>query len=362
MLTVWGPSVWGKRFTRSGDWQLSLDDNGLAVSVAESVLNVRIDALGPPTVRSGPLWSVVDLELGGRLVTLQGIPNRSARALAAAVESRLAQHAETVRVAQARASFDQLAAAVKAWAALLFDAGQAQLATRGWITKEFVLQWEAKKPRGRFGALLNDAGIAEHVAEQDGAVRDSIDLWKADLGARLAVWNEEHIQEELRVCADFFNRVERAPLTAEQARAVICFDNRVQVVASAGSGKTSTMVAKAAYALHRDLIPAEKILLLAFNTDAARELQQRIHDRLLPLGLDGGSVAAQTFHAFGLAVIGKATGRKPALAPWLDSGRDSEQLLHIVDELKDSTLVPHTVGTVPDRSGPNFPFGQEEAD
>ena len=40
----------------------------------------------------------------------------------------------------------------------------------------------------------------------------------------------------------------------EQARAVVCFDNRVQVVASAGSGKTSTMVAKAAYALHRGLV------------------------------------------------------------------------------------------------------------
>lgn len=364
MPTVWGPSVWGKRLTRSGDWQLRLDDNGLAVSMIESVLQCRIDAVGPPRVRSGPFWSVVDLELGGRRLMLQGIPNKSARGLAAAIEARLAQHAETVRVARARAAFDQLAAEVEGWAALLFAAGRAQLMTRGWLTREFVLQWEATKPAGGLDALLNDAGIADHVAVQNSAVRDSIDLWKADLGAHLADWNERHLQEELRVCQDFFNRVERSPLTAEQARAVICFDNRVQVIASAGSGKTSTMVAKAAYALHRNLVPAEKILLLAFNTDAARELQQRIHDRLMPLGLDGGNVAAQTFHAFGLAVIGKATGRKPALAPWLDSGRDSEQLLRIVDELKDADPLFRTrwelFRIVLGRDLPSF--GQEEAD
>jgi DNA helicase-4 len=80
---------------------------------------------------------------------------------------------------------------------------------------------------------------------------------------------------------------------------VACFDNRVLVIASAGSGKTSTMVAKAGYALHRGLVDADRILLLAFNADAAKELQGRILERLAPMGFPAERIVARTFHAFG---------------------------------------------------------------
>lgn len=52
------------------------------------------------------------------------------------------------------------------------------------------------------------------------------------------------------------------PSAAEQVRAVVCFDNRVQVIAAAGSGKTSTMVARAAYAVQHGLGDPERILML----------------------------------------------------------------------------------------------------
>jgi DNA helicase-4 len=156
------------------------------------------------------------------------------------------------------------------------------------------------------------------------------------VGSRVDERNENFLRSELRACREFFDRIERSPLTQEQARAVICFDNRVQVIASAGSGKTSTMVAKAGYALSRNLMPAEKILLLAFNKDAADELKQRIRARLKPFGLPAENIAAQTFHSFGLEVIGQATGRKPALAPWLESGRDHDHLMKIVHELRNT--------------------------
>lgn len=41
--------------------------------------------------------------------------------------------------------------------------------------------------------------------------------------------------------------IEKTTLRDEQARAVEWFDNRVQVLAAAGSGKTSVMVARAAF-------------------------------------------------------------------------------------------------------------------
>ena len=147
--------------------------------------------------------------------------------------------------------------------------------------------------------------------------------------------NERHLAKELRESKAFFDKVEKSPLTDEQARAVVCFDNRVLLVASAGSGKTSTMVAKAGYALAKGYFTADRMLLLAFNNDAAAELRERIKERLAPLGLPAEKVVAKTFHAFGLDVIGLATGKRPSLAPWLENGRDLDTLLEMVNELKD---------------------------
>jgi hypothetical protein len=132
-------------------------------------------------------------------------------------------------------------------------------------------------------------------------------------------------------------------LTDEQARAVICFDNRVQVVASAGSGKTSTMVAKAAYAIHRGFVPPERVILLAFNKQAAEELSERAAKSFDRLGMEGVSVEASTFHALGLRIIGKATGEKPDIPDWAtDAVSGFRKLTDIVDQLKDRSLAFRT--------------------
>jgi DNA helicase-4 len=145
-----------------------------------------------------------------------------------------------------------------------------------------------------------------------------------------------HTELELKDCKDLLDRVESKPLTVEQARAVICFDNRVQVVASAGSGKTSTMVAKAAYAIHRGIVAPERIVLLAFNKQAAEELKERAAKSFERLGMSGVTVEASTFHALGLRIIGKATGEKPDIPDWAtDTVGGFRKLTVIIDQLKD---------------------------
>ncbi|MBL8926390.1 MAG: UvrD-helicase domain-containing protein, partial [Pseudonocardia sp.] len=135
----------------------------------------------------------------------------------------------------------------------------------------------------------------------------------------------------------FFDTIEKQPLTGEQAAAVVTFDNRVQVIAAAGSGKTSVMVARAAYSIMRDFVPADRILMLAFNKDAAKELGERVTARLGAAGIDEAGLQAATFHAFGLKVIAKATGRKKRLASWIDGGQDVAMVSRIVDVLRDSS-------------------------
>lgn len=318
MLTTWGPSRFGKLVTGSGSWQLTLGDDGLTVRADGTSFAVGTEALTSPIVLPGMLWSRLVVPCEGRSIVLRGITSRSARELGSAIELLLG------------------VAEVKAWAAGFFDAALPSAAGGRWLSRDFRLRWEETKPGERLGKLLREPLLAGHIAALDNTAQKAIRLWSTDLEQYIAGLNADHMSSELESCADLFDRVERSPLTREQAHAVICFDNRVQVIASAGSGKTSTMVAKTAYALHRNLVPAEKILLLAFNKDAAEELEQRIKDRLHPLDLDGDQVAARTFHAFGLEVIGKATGRKPALAPWLENGQDHDHLMRLVDELRDT--------------------------
>lgn len=60
----------------------------------------------------------------------------------------------------------------------------------------------------------------------------------------LRIRNERFVDQELVRLRDFFASVEARPLTEEQARAAIVGEDRNLVVAAAGSGKTSVVVAK----------------------------------------------------------------------------------------------------------------------
>lgn len=161
------------------------------------------------------------------------------------------------------------------------------------------------------------------------------DRFEQDLLAEFAAHNVAYLMQQKERLKPFFDTVERNPLTDDQMDGCICMDDAVQIVAAAGSGKTSTMVARVGYALHEGLVKPDQILVLAFNRAVAEELQSRINARLA--GLDGvDAVTVKTFNAFGLSVIGKATGRKPSLAEWAEPGRDGTMIVEIIDNLRSS--------------------------
>jgi len=107
-----------------------------------------------------------------------------------------------------------------------------------------------------------------------------------------------HQKRELKQYKSYFDTVESKPLTELQRRAVILDERRNLVVAGAGTGKTSVIVAKAGYLIESGKCRPEDILLLAFNTDAAKELAERCESRL------GVKILASTFHALGNQIVG----------------------------------------------------------
>ena len=77
------------------------------------------------------------------------------------------------------------------------------------------------------------------------------------------------IDAELAEMGEFFDTIESNPLTAEQRLAVVSDEDATLVLAGAGSGKTSVIVAKAAYLIERGIRGPDEILLLAFGKGAA---------------------------------------------------------------------------------------------
>ncbi len=107
-----------------------------------------------------------------------------------------------------------------------------------------------------------------------------------------------------------------ARLAPDQRAAAVAPDGPVLCVAPAGSGKTTTLVARVAWLVDRGDAPAA-ITVVAFNKRAAEELVERLDAALEPLGASAsrdGGVRVRTFHALGREVLAEAGVDVSALA------------------------------------------------
>ena len=124
--------------------------------------------------------------------------------------------------------------------------------------------------------------------------------------------NSAYVEIEMTRSRALFDRIEALPLTDEQRRAVVVDEANNLVVAAAGSGKTSVMVAKAAWLIQRGFRSPSELLLLAFAKDAQEELRERFVARVGRK--DSRDIEIRTFHGLGLSIIGEAEGKLPTLA------------------------------------------------
>jgi DNA helicase-2/ATP-dependent DNA helicase PcrA len=95
-------------------------------------------------------------------------------------------------------------------------------------------------------------------------------------------------------------RLER--LATDQREAATAPPGPVLCVAPAGSGKTTTLVARIAWLVATGAAPAS-ITAVTFNKRAADEMAARVDAALEPLGLAAGAVRVKTFHALGREIL-----------------------------------------------------------
>jgi len=147
--------------------------------------------------------------------------------------------------------------------------------------------------------------------------------WLSDIDKSRLAHNQAWTNAMLSQYADFFSTIESSPLNPAQARAVVNGEQSLLVLAGAGSGKTSVLVARAGWLLTTGEAVADQILLLAFGRKAAQEMDERIQERL-----HTQDITARTFHALALHIIQQGSKKVPSISK-LENDTQARQALFI---------------------------------
>ena len=112
-------------------------------------------------------------------------------------------------------------------------------------------------------------------------------------------------------------------------------DGPAQIIAPAGSGKTTTMVARLAVLMSRG-VPPERICVVTFNRDAAADLAARVERRLASSVPTATSIEVRTLHALARQVLLDAGEGRSIVADRLPLLRTARR--RVLAEARDAAL------------------------
>ena len=187
------------------------------------------------------------------------------------------------------------------------DAIAARTSENKWLTRSQTSGLQQQILRA-FAALPLPVNRLEEFENCREALRQC-QAWLQDIEACRLQHNQAYTDAMLAEHAEFFQHIESSPLNPAQARAVVNGEQALLVLAGAGSGKTSVLVARAGWLLARGEAAAEQILLLAFGRKAAQEMDDRIRERL-----HTDEVTARTFHSLALHIISQGSKKVPTVS------------------------------------------------
>lgn len=201
---------------------------------------------------------------------------------------------------------------------LLVDAGRAS-AEGKWLTRQQVVEVQGKMRRALAGLPIPTSRL--DAFDNCRELWQECQGWLADTETARLAHNQTFTQAMLEQYSGFFAGIESSPLNPAQARAVVNGERSLLVLAGAGSGKTSVLVARAGWLLTRGEAAPDQILLLAFGRQAAQEMDERIRERL-----SSDDITARTFHSLALHIIQQGSKKVPAISK-LESDSSARQTL-----------------------------------
>ncbi|MEX9822754.1 DNA helicase IV [Raoultella planticola] len=188
-----------------------------------------------------------------------------------------------------------------------------------WLTRQQVTDIQVKIRRALTGLPMPTSRL--EAFENCRELWRQCQSWLADTEEARLAHNQAFTESMLEQYRGFFTSVETSPLNPAQARAVVNGERALLVLAGAGSGKTSVLVARAGWLLTRVEAAADQILLLAFGRQAAQEMDERIRERL-----GSEEITARTFHSLALHIIQQGSKKVPTISK-LESDSTARQTL-----------------------------------
>lgn len=320
----------GSLLTGSGKWSVNLTAKAFEfVRLGERKKIIPYESIHSLKSMQGVMWSEVVIDSVRGSIRFDGIGNGDAQRLIGQLELRvsgaLLKSIEPHRrpIANLSRSFKKI------------------LERPRYLANRDVSTW-VEKQEARIGAparaVLNAVRnplFPAHLLE--GNLKAQIEMLVDVLQGHSSVIdkrNEVFINAEMDSHQVFFDGVEKTPLTDEQRRAAIVMEDRNLLIAAAGSGKTSSVVGKVGYALLRGYVEPDQVLVLAFNNHAAKELEERINDRLREI-LGEKTIKVKTFHALGLEIIADVENAKPSVPNYVSdkNGGGKQMIADLVDGL-----------------------------
>ena len=195
-------------------------------------------------------------------------------------------------------------------------------------------------------SILPEEGLVGAAAFQDFLLLSSIATHSENNagGAWFDEFRATYLARHRSEYKRYFDEVESNPLTDKQRDACIIDDDHNLVLAGAGTGKTSTMVGRAGFLIKSQQSKPHEILMLAFGNAAAKEMQQRINEKLAP-SIDIQGLESITFHKLGKEIIAKVEGVQPSITPLAEDAQALKQQVnqwfetHLLDNAYKKTVL-----------------------
>ena len=286
----------GKRMAQHPYDRVELLNAGVKVSGDRHEYLIPFNQLTAIHCRRGLVWGELEFVLpDDKVVRLHGTEWTYTQRFHHLLQSRWQQWSEEMSAIAADVLNQQLAEI-------------ASVSARGkWLTRRAVADIRQKILHAlqALPVPVSRLDTFENCREPWGECR----AWLEDVESSRLRHNQAFTDAMLSQYADFFKTVESSPLNDAQARAVVNGERSLLVLAGAGSGKTSVLVARAGWLLARGEAAADQILLLAFGRRAAQEMDDRIRERL-----HTDEIGAKTFHALALHIIQQGSKKVPAIS------------------------------------------------
>ena len=291
----------------------SVDEEAASLSFSIASIKVPLGEVDEVQTQSYRRWRAVRIRAGRRSRTISGLSRRDANALVAALSA--------ARVQWWRQALDGRAKTMESICVRLRERSNP---SAYWRKREFselrpLAESVGRQFPGRWPEQLAQASEVAWLK----AIREFVD----DPEEFRNEFNSTYIENELTRSRELFDKIEARPLTKEQRRAIIVDEERNLVVAAAGSGKTSVIVAKTAWLIRRGFRNPSELLLLAFAQDARQELRERVIGRVGAKTAE--NISVRTFHSLGMSIIGEAEEKAPTLAKVAE---DSRALLNLMQQ------------------------------